>query len=104
MEKTFTRRVIDILREIPEGKVTTYGIVAALAGNPRAARQVVRVLHSSSKKYSLPWHRVINRKGYIAIKDPEGFSEQKILLETEGVMSDDNGKVCVEKYWTGEND
>lgn len=50
----FTENVIEIIRSIPAGKVMTYGQIAALAGSPRAARQVVRVLHSMSKNISSP--------------------------------------------------
>lgn len=98
MLKSFTQRVIEIIRGIPEGKVMTYGTIAVLAGNHRAARQVVRILHSSSRKYNIPWHRVINSKGYIAIKNPDGFAEQKILLYAEGVLSDEQGKIDMERY------
>lgn len=100
MEGTFSQRVLAVLKRIPKGQVTTYGVVAALAGNPRAARQVVRVLHSSSEKYNLPWHRVINSKGYIAIKDPAGFEEQRVLLEMEGIYTDEKGRVKVNSFWT----
>ncbi len=47
----FSRNILQIIKAIPEGKVLTYGIIAALAGNPRAARQVSRVLHSMSAKH-----------------------------------------------------
>ena len=47
----------------------TYGQVAAAAGSPRGARQVVRVLHSMSEKYGLPWHRIINVQGEISLTD-----------------------------------
>ena len=47
---TFHEKVIDIIKKIPRGKVASYGQIAAYAGNPRAARQVVRTLHSSSRK------------------------------------------------------
>ena len=63
----------------------TYGQIARLAGSPRAARQVVRILHSMSEKHQLPWHRVINAKGEIGFKDEEAFYSQKLLLEHEGV-------------------
>ena len=56
---------------------------AACAGNPRAARQVARALHSMSEKHDLPWHRVVNAKGEIAVKEP---SRQRDLLEKEGVV------------------
>ncbi|WP_316572147.1 MGMT family protein [Neobacillus sp. YIM B06451] len=81
----FTKRTIEIIRAIPEGKVATYGQIARLAGSPRAARQVVRVLHSMSKKHNLPWHRVVNGRGEIAIQDEEARFQQTLLLESEGV-------------------
>lgn len=61
----FTHRVVNILQSIPQGRVMTYGQIAGLAGNPHAARQVVRILHAMSEKENLPWHRVINAKGQI---------------------------------------
>lgn len=85
MTKSFHESVIEIIRQIPRGKVATYGQVAALAGNPRAARQVVRALHSSSEKEQLPWHRVVNSKGRISLKPHYGYEMQKALLEKEGV-------------------
>jgi methylated-DNA-protein-cysteine methyltransferase-like protein len=94
----FTERVIEVIKIIPEGKVTTYGQVAALAGSPRAARQVVRILHSMSKKHRLPWHRVINAKGQIAFTEEESFHEQLWALESEGVEVGLNGVIDLEKY------
>ncbi|UOQ45177.1 MGMT family protein [Halobacillus salinarum] len=81
----FTKRTLTIIKQIPEGKVMTYGQIAGQAGNPRAARQVARILHSMSAKYSLPWHRVINSKGQIALGDPDGAEIQRLSLESEGV-------------------
>jgi len=77
--------------------VATYGQVAALAGNRRGARQVVRVLHSSSRKEGLPWHRVINSKGMISLTG-EGFDIQRSLLEAEGVEFDEKGKVNLRSF------
>ncbi len=76
----------------------TYGQVARLAGNPRGARQVARILHSLSKKYQLPWHRVINARGEIVISDHELFTEQKRNLELEGVEVSPEGKVNLHIY------
>ncbi|UOQ95258.1 MGMT family protein [Halobacillus shinanisalinarum] len=84
--KPFTEKVIAIIMEIPEGYVMTYGQIARQAGSPRAARQVVRVLHSMSRKYQLPWHRVINAKGEIALNDETAAIEQQLSLESEGVV------------------
>jgi len=81
----FTAKVIETIQAIPPGKVMTYGQIAKVAGSPRGARQVVRILHSMTDKYNLPWHRVINAKGIIAITDTEGSHLQKELLEKEGV-------------------
>ncbi len=92
---TFTKKVEIILKNIPHGKVTSYGTIAALAGSPRAARQVVQIIHRTD---NIPWHRVINSKGEIAIKDPAGFQEQKILLALENITTDKNGKLEMSQY------
>ncbi len=92
----FTERVLLIIQSIPEGKVMTYGQIAALAGNPRGARQVVRVLHSMSRKHQLPWHRVINAKGEIASAD-KMFS-QKDRLSSEGILFTETGKIDLSLY------
>ncbi|MFJ8264373.1 MGMT family protein [Peribacillus asahii] len=96
MEK-FTERVIRVIQQIPPGNVMTYGQIAKLAGSPRGARQVVRILHSSSHKYELPWHRVINAKGEISIKNEELSFVQKVKLEQEGVQIQ-NDKIDLVKY------
>ena len=95
IHKTFTEKVELSLKNIPPGKVTSYGTVAALAGSPRAARQVVQILHRAK---NIPWHRVVNSRGVIAIKDHEGFQEQKMLLAMEGIESDTDGKINFSKY------
>ena len=94
----FTENVVEIIRNIPSGKVMTYGQIAKLAGSSRAARQVVRILHSMSKKHRLPWHRVINAKGQIALQDDESYHEQLLSLEAEGVEVGLNGVIDLEKY------
>lgn len=83
---TFSRAIIEAIRAIPRGKVATYGQVAAIAGNPRAARRVAWLLSSSSLKRGLPWQRVINSKGEIAFdRDSRAFARQRTLLRAEGV-------------------
>lgn len=106
----FTERVLYIIRSIPAGKVMTYGQIAALAGSPLGARQVVRVLHSMSQNHQLPWHRVVNAKGEIALKDGAGASAQKEALSSEGVLFTTSGKVDLSVYryepvlnWTAED-
>lgn len=94
----FTEEVVGIIRRIPEGRVMTYGQIAALAGSPRGARQVVRILHAMSDKHKLPWHRVVNAQGQIAIQEDEGRSLQLILLESEGVSISLHGRIDLEEY------
>ncbi|MGG1401356.1 MGMT family protein [Bacillus salipaludis] len=94
----FTENVISIIKNIPAGKVMTYGQIAGLAGSPRAARQVVRILHSMSRKHHLPWHRVINGKGHIALRYDESYHEQLFALEAEGVEVGQHGSINLEKY------
>lgn len=90
----FTKRVIQIIQAIPPGHVMTYGQVAAAAGNPRSARQVVRILHSMSQKYKLPWHRIINAKGEISFTE----NHQREHLEAEGIEFRLSGKVDLTRY------
>jgi methylated-DNA-protein-cysteine methyltransferase-like protein len=81
-----SRRIIDLIRCIPRGRVATYGQIAVMAGMPRGARQVARLLHSSSSAHRLPWHRVINASGGISLPAGSGRELQRSLLEKEGVI------------------
>ena len=98
MNTKFYQRTLKILKRIPPGRVATYGQIALYAGNPRAARQVVWILHSSSEKESLPWQRVINHQGGISLKPGAGFEQQKALLRAEGVPSNRHGRINLQKY------
>ncbi|HIJ56725.1 MAG TPA: MGMT family protein [Deltaproteobacteria bacterium] len=98
MSTPFTSKVKKLIKKIPEGKVATYGFIAALAGNPQAARQVARILHSCSRKDSLPWHRVVNRNGRISLKHYNGYEVQKQLLEKEGVVFAENDAIDFDTY------
>ena len=75
-----------VIRAIPAGKVMTYGDVAAYAGRPRQARRVGYAL-AVVDDASVPWWRVINARGEISLRTPDGISEemQRDLLESEGV-------------------
>jgi methylated-DNA-protein-cysteine methyltransferase-like protein len=94
----FTQRVVEIIKGIPEGYVMTYGQIAENAGSPRGARQVVRILHSLSAKHDLPWHRVLNAKGEVALQEGESRYMQKLYLENEGVEFGLNGLVDLDVY------
>lgn len=95
---TFMERTRRIIRKVPKGKVATYGQIAALAGNPRAARQVVRVLHSCSDTDKLPWHRIVNSKGGISLQRGRGYELQQAMLKQEGVEFLDSGLIDLDRH------
>ena len=84
----------DTIRQIPRGKVSTYGEVARAAGFPGCARQVVWALRNSS--HGLPWHRVVAAGGKIALTGSNGL-EQRLRLESEGVAFR-GARVWLEKH------
>lgn len=92
----FTIQVLDIIKNIPFGKVMTYGQIAAYAGSPRGARQVSRILHSMSEKHNLPWHRVINSQGSISLTGEPGFIQGEMLSQ-EGITVS-NKKIDLKKH------
>lgn len=103
-ELSFKDQVIQIIQNIPYGRVTSYGVVATLAGSPRAAREVGYILHALTEKHNLPWQRVINKQGYISIRgnDVNMKNLQKKLLEEEGVEVSEEFMVDLKKYgWNG---
>ncbi len=96
--ESFTERAKRAIKGIPSGKVATYGQIAALAGSPRGARQVVWILHSSWEKDRLPWHRVINTKGQISLGRGYGYELQKALLEEEGIVFGANDTIDLKRF------
>lgn len=100
----FKDKVIEIIKKVPYGRVTTYGTVATMAGLPRGARLVGGVLHFNTQSSNLPWHRVINRHGFISTTCQEHFKPlQKALLEQEGVEVSKGFMVDLKKYgWFGD--
>ena len=98
MPSPFTLKVKTLIQQIPAGKVASYGLIAALAGNPRAARQVAWVLHASSAADNLPWHRVVNRTGKISLKPFAGYELQKQRLLQEGVAFDETDAIDLDRY------
>lgn len=95
--ENFTLQVIHVIKNIPYGKVMTYGQIAQHAGKNRNARQVAYILHAMSKKYELPWHRVVNARGQISLKG-DMYNLQKALLESEGIDFYNNDVINMELY------
>lgn len=95
----FKELVINLVKKVPYGKVTTYGTLATLAGVPRGARLVGGILRYANESSPIPWHRVINREGYISIKCMDHPKQlQKALLIQEGIEVGPDFMVDLEKY------
>ncbi|MBR5949502.1 MAG: MGMT family protein [Clostridia bacterium] len=98
MEKNTFERIYEIVRQIPYGKVATYGQIAALAGNPRLSRVVGYALHVNPDPESIPCYRVVNRLGEVSKAFAfGGENRQTALLENEGVEFI-GGRVDMSKY------
>ncbi len=101
----FTKAVIKMVSKIPKGKVATYGQIAKISGNAGGSRGVAWILHACSKKYKLPWQRVINSQGKISFdKTTKEYKNQKNLLLKEGIQFSDVGTVNFKKFrWSKMN-
>ncbi len=94
----FRERVEMIVAQIPPGRVMTYGQLAALCGNARAARIVGGIAHFGDP--NLPWQRVVNKQGGLAAGYPGGRRAHQQVLEQEGILTDETGQVNVyELLW-----
>jgi methylated-DNA-protein-cysteine methyltransferase related protein len=102
-EAGFRQRVEAIVRQIPRGRVMSYGQIAALAGSAYAARIVGGIAHFGDS--DLPWQRVVNKTGGLASGYPGGRNGHKQVLEAEGVVVSDNYKVDIAKliWWPPES-
>lgn len=102
----FFKGVWAIVARIPEGKVATYGQIAAMLGKPRAARTVGWALNSLPRGKQIPWHRVINSEGKISRRDRETEAAlQQRLLKVEGIQFDNQGRVNLNHYqWQPDTD
>ena len=93
------KKIYDVVKSIPKGKVATYGQVALLAGNPRWARVVGYALHVNPDQSTIPCHRVVNREGKVAPAFAfGGAGVQRGLLESEGIVFEPDGTIDLEKY------
>lgn len=91
-------KVWEIVKKIPRGKVTTYGEIARILGNPRLSRQVGWALHAN-RSSDVPCHRVVNKEGRLAPNFAfDGAREQRRRLEAEGVGFADEMHVEIGKF------
>lgn len=89
-------RIWQVVAQIPQGSVATYGQIAHLAGLPGHARRVGRAMASLPAGSKLPWHRVLNAAGRVSIRGPGG-ERQRALLRAEGVAFL-NGRACLQRF------
>ncbi|HSX05075.1 MAG TPA: MGMT family protein [Candidatus Saccharimonadales bacterium] len=94
VDPNFRERVEAVVAQIPPGRVMTYGQLAALCGNARAARVVGGIAHFGDP--ALPWQRVVNKSGGLAAGYPGGRHGHRQVLEAEGVMVDADENVDVQ--------
>jgi methylated-DNA-protein-cysteine methyltransferase-like protein len=92
-----TERVCLVVARIPRGTVATYGQVAELAGLPRGARKVGRIMSQLPRGSRIPWHRVVNAAGRISLPKGAGYERQRRALEREGVVIT-NGRLSLARH------
>lgn len=99
VEEDFRQRVEGLVAQIPRGRVMTYGQLAALCGNARAARIVGGIAHFGNP--GLPWQRVVNKQGGLAAGYPGGRGGHRQVLEQEGFAVSADNRVAVEEllWW-----
>jgi methylated-DNA-protein-cysteine methyltransferase-like protein len=95
VDSSFRARVEELVRQIPRGRVMTYGQVAALCGNARAARIVGGIAHFGDP--DLPWQRVVNRHGGLASGYPGGREGHKQVLEDEGIEVNEDFRLNIQE-------
>jgi len=94
-DSNFAARVFKLVAQIPKGKVMTYGQIAGMCGNARAARIVGGIAHFGPT--DLPWQRVVNKKGGLAAGYYDGRAGHRRALEAEGVeLTEINGEYFVD--------
>ena len=101
MEKSFFDRAHDLARQIPYGRVSTYGAIAKHLGMARSARMVGWAMNASHNLDDVPAHRVVNRVGLLSGKHHfQGTNLMQQLLENEGIKVKNNQVVDFEKlFW-----
>lgn len=98
-EKSVFEKIYEQVKNIPRGKVATYGQIALYAGNPRWARVVGYALHVNPDPENIPCYRVVNREGRVSKAFVFGGENmQMMMLRSDGIEVSDEGVVDLEKY------
>ena len=95
----FFERVYEVVRQVPYGRVTSYGAIAMYLGAARSARMVGWAMNGSHS-HDVPAHRVVNRVGLLSGKHHFGGTNlMQQLLENEGIKVKDNKIINFNKYF-----
>lgn len=95
-------RIYTVIAAIPVGKVATYGNIAKMAGIPRGARQVGRLLKQLPAESQLPWYRVVNHQGRISLTGERSVMQKRYLI-AEGIFFSSSEKIDLKRDgWLGE--
>lgn len=96
----FFEKVYVVVRQIPKGRVTSYGAIAEYLGSKQSARMVGWAMNASHNDETVPAHRVVNRNGILTGKHHFGFNPMEKLLQAEGIDIKDNKIVDFKnKFW-----
>ncbi len=91
--------ILTVVRQVPRGRVASYGQVARIAGIPRNSRQVGSVLKTQTADSDVPWFRIVNSQGRISNRDNDhSQTNQRQLLEKENVLFDEQGRVDLKVF------
>ncbi len=96
MVDSLYERIYDVVRQVPRGKVATYGSIARAVGTPRGARQVgyaMAALGRGAPRLEVPWHRIVNARGESSIGE-----EQVARLRAEGVVFGADGRIDLARF------
>ncbi|GIV63241.1 MAG: methyltransferase [Bellilinea sp.] len=103
-DRSTNQRIYDLVRQIPPGRVASYGQIARMVGGGIGPRQVGYALAALKSGTDVPWQRVINAKGHISLPGIGGAIQRQLLLE-EGVQFDENDRVDFDRFgWNGSTD
>jgi len=90
---SFSNRVVDLVLQIPAGRVSTYGQIACTAGGGKmASRSISSILSKYPNQKAIPWHRIVYAGGKVWLT-PECEAIRRELYELEGIMINQNGMI-----------
>jgi methylated-DNA-protein-cysteine methyltransferase-like protein len=101
IEQTIQQQIFDLVRQIPQGKVASYGQISRIVGLGISAQMVGFALASLKEGTDVPWQRVINSQGKISLPGMGGAIQKSLLLD-EGIEFDEKNRVDFERFgWEG---